>query len=255
MEVNFVAYLVHLYFFVLPIAIGDTYAAMGLYNKASRNIARCWRIRSSISASKRRMFGSRWPPRLQWGNDSYRREQRATAKQKYEFILRTDLTVPADRAVSRQVRRHQATAAEVIKELKRQPHAPVNPQVAAIIAQAAMRLKYLAQNFNFFGIGADYAPVFRFKYLQSAATYMADNAIEAERTFIGYRSTAENQKIEHIQLQSAVDINQTALAIENKRMEDAALEVEAARRTREYAEVRSKMPTMRSPNGTPRAAS
>ena len=41
-------------------------------------------------------------------------------------------------------------------------------------------------------------------------------------------------------MESAVDVNQAALAIENKRMEDAALEIEAARRTREYSEVRKK---------------
>ena len=67
---------------------------------------------------------------------------------------------------------------------------------------------------------------------------MADNAIEAERTFISYRSNAETQKMERMQLESAVEVNKAALAIESKRMEDAALEVEAARRTREYSELR-----------------
>ena len=240
-EVNFVAYFVHLYFFVLPMAIGDCYAAMGLYDKALKEYR-------AVLAYPFLNLGIEAPyvwlkmadAYLQWGNSLYRREQRAAARQKYEFILRGDLTVPASELYQGKFSSLQAATAEVIKELKNQPHGPVNPKVAAIITQAAMRLKYLAQNFNFFGIGIDYAPVFRFKYLQSVATYMADNAIEAERTFIGYRSTAENQKIEHMQMQSAVDVNQAALAIENKRMEDAALEIEAARRTREYAEVRKK---------------
>ncbi|HEX8872141.1 MAG TPA: hypothetical protein VF758_05210, partial [Candidatus Acidoferrum sp.] len=240
-DVNFVAYFVHLYFFVLPISIGDSYAAMGLYDKALkeyRSVLAYPFLNLGIEAPYvwRKMADAY----LQWGNSLYRREQRNAARQKYEFILKGDLTVPGSELYQGKFGSMQASAGEVIKELKNQPHGPVNPQVAAIITQAAMRLKYLAQNFNFFGISADYAPVFRFKYLQSAATYMADSAIEAERTFIGYRSTAENQKIEHMQMQSAVDVNQAALAIENKRMEDAALEIEAARRTREYAEVRKK---------------
>ena len=147
--------------------------------------------------------------------------RRQIREQKYEFILRADLTVPSSSSELYQGKfaNMQAAAAEVVKELKNEPRGPVNPKMAAIIAQAAMRLKYLANNFNFFGIGADYAPIFRYKYLQSVATYMADSAIEAERTFIGYRSTAENQKIEHMQMESAVEVNQAALAIENKRME------------------------------------
>ncbi len=240
-EVNFVTYFVHLYFFVLPIAIGDSYVAMGLYDKALKEYR-------SVLAYPFLNLGIEAPyvwlkmadAYLQWGNSSYRREQRAAARQKYEFILLTDLTMPSSELYQGKFASMQASAVEVIKELKNEPRGPVNPKVAAIITQAAMRLKYLANNFNYFGIGADHAPIFRYKYLQSVATYMADSAIEAERTFIGYRSTAENQKIEHMQMESAVDVNRAALAIENKRMEDAALEIEAARRTREYAEVRKK---------------
>jgi hypothetical protein len=240
-EVNFVTYFVHLYFFVLPIAIGDSYAAMGLYDKALkeyRSVLAYPFLNLGIEAPY--VWQKMADAYIQWGNSLYRREQRAAAREKYEFILLTDLTVPSTELYQGKLGIMQAPAAEVIKELKNEPRGPVNPKVAAIIAQAAMRLKYLANNFNYFGIGADYAPIFRYKYLQSVATYMADSAIEAERTFIGYRSTAENQKIEHMQMESAVDVNKAALAIENKRIEDAALEVEAARRTREYAEVRKK---------------
>jgi hypothetical protein len=239
-EINFVAYFVHLYYFVLPIAIGDSYAAMGMYDKALveyRSVLAYPFLNLGIEAPY--VWLKMADAYLQWGNTLYRREQRVAARQKYESIVRADLSLPPTSELYKgKFAPLQAAATEVINELRQQPHAPTNPKMAAVITQAAMRLKYLAHDFNYFGIGADYAPVFRFKYLQSVATYMAESAIEVERTFIGYRSTAENQKIERMQLESAVDVNKAALAVENKRMEDAALEVEAARRTREYAEVR-----------------
>ena len=240
-EVNFIAYYVHLYYFVLPIAIGDTYVAMGLFEQG---IAEYRSVLSypflNLGIEGRYLWLKIAEATLQWGNTLYRREQRTAAAEKYGRILAPNRTVPTGSNL------YQGTAfaplvavvGEVAKSLRGEPHAPFNPRVGTVIVQAALRQRYLAQGFNFLGIAADYAPVLRFKYLQSVATYMADNAIEAERTFISYRSNAETQKMERMQLESAVEVNKAALAIESKRMEDAALEVEAARRTREYSELR-----------------
>ena len=241
-DVNFVSYFVHLYFFVLPIAIGDSYAAMGLYDKALKEYRSVLTYPFlNVGIELRYVWLKMANAYLRWGNTLFRREQRVAAREKFERIVRTDLTAPPGSELYQgKFAPMLADLTEVVKELKGQAHAATNPNVAAVVTQATIRLKYIAQNFNFFGIGVDYAPVLRFKYLQSVATYLADSAIEAERTFIGYRSTAETQKIERLQLESAVDVNKAALDIENKRMEDAALEVEAAKRTREYSEVRKR---------------
>jgi hypothetical protein len=240
-EVNFVAYFVHLYFFVLPIAIGDCYVAMGQYAKGLAEYrATLGYPFLNLGIEARYVWLKMADAYLQWGNSLYRRDQPNAAKGKYEMIVLTDGTLPAASELYQHAKfaPPRADAAEVLKELTGQPHALTNPRIAAAIAQASMRLRYIAHGFNFFGIGPDDAPVLRFKYLQSVATYLADSAIEAERTFVSYRSTAESQKMDHMQLQSALDVNQAALAIEQKKMEDAALEIEAARRTREYAELR-----------------
>ncbi|MDB5893695.1 MAG: hypothetical protein JWQ88_1226 [Rhodoferax sp.] len=238
-EVNFVAYFVHLYFFVLPVAIGDCYVAMGQYE---RGLAEYRAVLPypflNLGIEARYLWLKMAEAYLQWGNSLFRRGQGVPARQKYEAILLTNRTLPNGELYQGKFASVHNDALEVLKQLAGQPHAPTNPRMTATITQAAMRLRYLAQGFNFYGIGPDEAPVLRFKYLQSVATYLADSAIEAERTFVSYRSTAENQKMDHLQLQSAVDVNQAAAAIENKKLEDAALEIEAARRTREYAELR-----------------
>ncbi len=240
-EVNFVSYFVHLYFFVLPIAIGDCYLAMGMYPNAISEY-------QSVLAYPFLNLGIEAPfvwlklanAHLKWAETLFRRGLAADAKTKYERIITTAGVVPIGSPLyaPAQFSSLRTAAAEVAKEIKDLPHAAVNPKVAEAVIAAYTKLQYIAQGFNFLGLPPDYAPIFRFKYLQNAATYLADNAAEAERSFITFRSTAENQKLEHMQLQNAADVNQVALQIEQKRMDDAALEVEAATETREYAELR-----------------
>jgi hypothetical protein len=78
----------------------------------------------------------------------------------------------------------QSVAAEVVKELKGETHLPTNPKIAAIIVDAHIQLRKIAQGLNFLGLADDHFSIFRFKYLQAAANYLADNAIQSERTFI-----------------------------------------------------------------------
>lgn len=240
-EPNFVSYFVHLYFFVLPIAIGDTYLAQGRFSNALqqyRSVLAYPFLNAGIEAPYvwLKMAGAY----LQWGDRLFRRGADAAATSKYEQIIGPDLGVPA----SSEIYAHpkltalRTTVTEVAKELRGEAHQATNPRVGQLVASAVTRLRYLGHGLNFFGIADDHAPVFRFKYLQSVATYMADSAIEAERTFISFRSSAESQKMESMQLQGALDVNKAALAVEQKRKEDAALEVEAGKRTREYAETR-----------------
>lgn len=241
-ETNFVAYLVHLYYFVIPISLGDTYLAMGRYQKAIdsyRAVLTYPFLNASIESAYVWMKLARvW---LAWGNSLYRGDQPAAAKAKYEEIVLTNLNVP----VSGSLYQHAllqpmvATVTEIAKELRNQPHGAINPEVATIVTEAFMRLSGIAAHLNFLGLAADSVPIFRFRYLQSVATYMADAAVQAERTFVSFRSGAENQTIEHMQLQSAVDVNRAALDIENRRVDELALEVRAAEQTRAYAQLRA----------------
>jgi hypothetical protein len=238
---NFVAYVPHLFFFVLPVAIGDTYAAMGMYQAAldeySKALAYTF-INTEIEAP------FVWVRMAQacvgWGDRLFRQQAADAARQQYEKVIASDLSVPADSPLYRAapMAAMSSAVAEVAKELSGQPHAEVSPKVAELVTQAYLQLRKIAGDLNFFGLGPDDYPVFRFKYLQAAANYMADNAVQTERTFVSFRSTAESQKLERIQLESAFDINQAALAVEQTRLVDAALEVEAAQEIRELAELR-----------------
>lgn len=240
-ETNFVAYVPHLFFFVLPIAIGDTYLALGQYANAISEYQKALAypfLSQGIEAAY--VWNALSKVHLTWGDALFRQELPEEAKARYEQIIKTDLTVPLASPLYQAafMAPMRTAAAEVVKEIQGQPHAATNPKVAAAIMQANLQLQKIANGLNFLGIGPDEYPIFRFKYLEQAANYLADNAIQTERTFISFRSTAENQKLERIQLENAVAVNRTALQIEQTRLADTALEMQAARQTREYSELR-----------------
>lgn len=239
-DTNFVAYIPHLFFFVLPISIGDTYAAMGMYQQALDEYTKALAypfINAGIEAPY--VWLKMAKAALDWGDRLFRQEASADAKVQYEKVIGTDLSVPTGSPLYQgALASMRDGATETAKEIQGQAHADVNPKVAELVTRAYLQLQKIANGLNFFGLGPDDYPVFRFKYLQAVANYMADNAVQTERTFISFRSTAESQQLERIQLENAVDVNKAAIAVERKRLEDAQLEVEAASETRQLAELR-----------------
>jgi hypothetical protein len=237
---TFVAYLTQLYFYTLPLAIGDTYAALGRYQQAisyyTGVLSYPW-LNAAIEGAD--LWQRIAKAQLAWGDELFRRQLPSAARPHYEQIIILPFAIPASPlyqpaafATSR------AQADEVAKSLLGQPAAAVNPKLAELVTAAARQLLKIDAGLNILGLSEDYAPVLRFTYLQSAANYLTDNAIQAERTFIQFRSQAEQQKFERIQLENAVALNEAALAVEQKRTEDAALEVEAAQRTQKLTELR-----------------
>jgi hypothetical protein len=239
-ETNFVAYIPHLYFFVLPIAIGDTYHALGRFQKAIdeyRSTHAYPFLNRGIEVPY--VWLKMAKTALAWGDQLFRQNQPAAAKVQYEKIINTDLTVPNNSPLYQAAAMvpMRAIALDVVKLIRGQA-ASVNPAVASLIMQANIQLRKIAQGLNFLGLGVDEFPILRFKYLQGVANYLADNAIQAERTFMQFRSTAESQKMDRIQLESSVALNETALRVEQKRLQDASLDITAAQQNRDLANLR-----------------
>ena len=250
-ETNFVAYIPHLFFFVLPVAIGDTYLALGRYSKALDEYKGALAypfLNTNIEVPF--LWLRMAKVYLRWGDDLFRQDLQSRrgitgsrtpdAKSRYEQIIRTDVSVPLASPLYQPgaMTSMRTTVGEVAKKLKGEPHAAFNSKVAELVTQAHIQLTKIAQGLNFLGLAPDHFPILRFKYLQAAANYLADNAIQAERTFVNFRATAENQKLERIQLENAVELNQAALDVENKRLEDAALERTAAQQGLDYTKLR-----------------
>ncbi|UOB07645.1 hypothetical protein MQE23_00425 [Streptomyces sp. HP-A2021] len=231
---TFVAYIPHLFFYVLPLAIADTYAALGQYRSAFDGYTG---VLSYPSLNENLEAANLWQRmasvQLRWGDDLFRRGDTAGALTHYETIAVLPGTVPAASplyspaafAVSK------AAAAQVLAQLTGQPAGSVNPRLAQLVTAAFTQLTKIDAGLNFLGLSDDFYPVGRFRSLQAAANFFADAAVTAERTFIQFRTQAEQQKFERLQLESAVQLNEAALAMENARLADAALDSKAAAQT------------------------
>jgi hypothetical protein len=239
---NFVAYIPHLYFFVLPMAIGDTYAKLGMWQDALDQYGSVRAYPYLNTAVERPYLWLRMAQvYLDWGDQLFRRGDTAGARQKYEQIVATDLTLPTTSLLYQGsvMATMVPIAQQAIARIEGEAHEPVNPRIVQAIMSAHIALQRIAAGLNFLGLRPDDAPIFRFKYLQAVANYLADNAVQAERSYIQFFSTAEAQKLERLQLQNAVELNQAAVAVEQERLADAALEQQAARRSREYTQMRA----------------
>jgi hypothetical protein len=239
---TFVAYIPHLFFYVLPLAIGDTYAALGQYQNALDNYSS---VLSYPFLNTELEVPDLWQRMAKvesrWGDDLFRRDDPDNAKLHYETIVVLPGTVPTASLLYQPppfaAMKDQAT--QVVNALTGQPATPVNPNVSSIITSAFAQLTKIKAGLNFLGLAPDYAPVGRFRALQAAANYLADGAVAAEQGFIQFRSQAEQQKFERLQLENAVKMNEAALAIEQARQADAALELQAASETRQLTQLRA----------------
>jgi hypothetical protein len=238
---TFVAYIPHLFFMVLPISIADTYKALGQYSQAVAHYQSVLKYPYLNRALEGMDLWQRLAAtQLAWGDELFRRGSPAAARPHYAQLVDVPYAVPTTSPLYASVAFSAVLphAQETVKQLLGQPYGSINPRIAEAITAAARQLLKIDSGLNILGLSADYAPVLRFTYLQSAANYLADNAIQAERTFVQFRSQAEQATFERMQLENAVALNDAALQVEIKRQEDAALEVEAAAETLALTQVR-----------------
>lgn len=237
---NFVAFIPHLFFYILPIAIGDVYLEIGRYDNALEEY-------KSALAYPYLNHGIELPfiwlkiahTFLRWGDELFRRKKSTEAQSKYSEIITTELTVPTSGILYTGIMAGmKAIASKAIAQIQGNASGEVNPKVGEAILQSNIQLKKIQQGLNFLGLSNDYFPIFRFKYLQAIANYLADNAVQAERAFMNFRATAEAQTMERMNLQNSAAVYQASVDLESKRLEEADLEKNGATLTREYAEQR-----------------
>lgn len=239
-----VAYLPHIYFFVLPMSIGDCQAAMGAYEQAERSYLAALRypfLNETVEVVK--LWTRLAELYLAWGDTLYRAagdDLAATgpAAQRYQQLVGADGGVPAGSPLYADGR-FAGLAARVGALLAAADPAQVeeNAAVALPIARARLRLGQLRAGFNFLGFAPDHVPPFSFEHLQTTARYLAQHAATLEQSYIQFKSQAENEEFRLDQMDQQVDLAAASVRLEESGVREAQAGRRVAEQSADYAAV------------------
>jgi tetratricopeptide (TPR) repeat protein len=220
---NFVAHLAHIQGFTIPMSFGDCYLEMGEFDVALEwyQKARDYQfLNRSIEAPV--VWLKMGNTLLRFGHFLLKSGDKPEAKRQYEKIVR--LTAPELDPAS------PLYVSPVFDDLKAQVQAiltapqPLNPEthnpaIAAVLLLAQLNLQNIAAGIDLplLSLEREQVPVFTFQYLQNVARYFADHAIQAERTYISFKTSAEQEEFTRTMLENAVDLERANEALEQKR--------------------------------------
>lgn len=240
-----VAYLTHIYFWVIPMAIGDCHAALGSYEEAESEYLSTLNYRylnevvESVNLWVR--LGELYND---WGDRLYRAARNnidhfGRAREKYENVLSLNNTININSPLYSHAKfaplRNRASG--IIQQVFRD-RLPLddNPRIGMILAHARMQLTKINANLNFLGMSV-HIPPFSFEHLQNVARYFAQHAAQVEQMYIQFKSTAENEELREDQMAQQVDLAAASVELERRGLDEAQEGVEVAQANAAYADV------------------
>lgn len=240
-DVSFGARLGHLYGFTLPMSIADCHlqldefpAALEWYDKARRYAFLNRTIETPVLWLKIANAV------LALGHDRYAAGDILGAQAEYRKIVQlehpeVDPASPLYTPPFGSMR----TAVEAILTAP-EPIDPDthDPAVATVVLLARMNLANIAAGIDLplLSLQREQTPVFTFEYLQSVARYFAEHAISAERTYINFQSTAEQEQFTRSMLENAIALEQSNELLEKKKVQVAAEQRDAMRANLRHAQ-------------------
>ena len=241
LETNFIAYIPHTYGFTLPLSLGDCHLELGDYEEAISwyEKARDYPYLNQVIEAPM-VWLKLANAYLRWGHFLFEGGQKAEARTRYEQIVRlTDpILDPASPLYKSPVFDGLAAQVQAILAAP-QPLDPEvhNPSIASVVLLAKLNIQNIQDGIDFplLSLAREQVPVFRFDYLQNAARYFAEHAIQAERTYINFKTSAEQEEFQRAMLQNAVDLEAANEQLEIKKVEIAQEQKEAIEANQAYA--------------------
>jgi hypothetical protein len=238
---QFVTYLAHAGGFILPLALGDTYFALGDYDQASSFYLKVRDYRYlNLSIERPLVWRKLANVYLQQANRLYRDQRPAEAKQKYELIVKVnngsfDLSGPL---YSGKFEPLKADTLDFLNSQDRIAFAAMDYARRLIILEALTNLNQILNNINYLGFPNDIIPIHSWRYLQNVARYFANQAIQAERSYIDFKNRSEQEEYTRLLLEQDVDAQRAAFDIELMRVNVAEEQARASRLASELSNLR-----------------
>ncbi len=196
-------YLGHVYGYVLPLKIGDCFHELGQYAEAETSYLQAagyGSLNSTIEASQIWVRLAR--NTLERANTLYQAENLPAARAEYEKIITRTQQVPTSALYTTAPLADPANEARtLIAGIGNDPLPEVNPEIAAIMLDALAQLTQLAAGLDYYGLLL--SPIHTFEFLQQVSRGFAQQAIQAEREFINFKSREELEAASRRELESA----------------------------------------------------
>ncbi|MEZ0112494.1 hypothetical protein ABH920_006516 [Catenulispora sp. EB89] len=226
---DFVLSLAHTFYFIIPMGLGDCYAALGDWPNAETcylQAAAYQYINTQIEAPQ--LWAKIAALYVAWGDSLYRNDDPPSALPIYERIVTQAGAVPnsvlytttgigAGAQVARAV---IPTLAQLIGN-PAAVAAVTSPAIVGPIIDAFVKLGQIKAGLDFHGHWAPSVPIWTFEYLQEVAGQFCQLAVTVEQNVINYWDRADQAQLTRLQLtQHVADCQAEAAA--------ATLQVQAA---------------------------
>ncbi|MFB7998967.1 hypothetical protein ACFC4G_39860 [Streptomyces sp. NPDC056002] len=229
----FVTYLCHVREFILPLALGDTYFALGDYERAATYYVKARDYPYLNETIERPMLWARLARTyLTWAEQLYRQREPAEARVRYEQIVAIlgdgsySLTGPLYEGGFAPLR--QATLS-FLQASDRLNFNAIDYSRRILVLEALNHLTQILQGINYLGLPEDIVPIHDWRYLQNSARYFANQAIQAERAYVNFKSTAEKEELTRVQLEQAVDAQRAAMTVDQEKLKATQAQFDVAR--------------------------
>ena len=249
-----VAYLPHMYFYIIPIAMADCEIGMGKLNAA---VTRIMDVLKYPFLNADLEVVSIWfklaDCYLDLGDESYKNAKDIiaryiTPKKWYEKIVRSNGTIDVNSPLYKNPK--FARIKKRIQDILAGPSSFIsadgattlneNPAILWRLREAETMLSQIKFKLNYFGFTKNYIPPFSFEYLQDTSRYFAQHASQMEQKYIQYKSTAENEELRFDQVTQQVELAQESVLLEQRGVAEAQAGIEVSETNRDYAETRRK---------------
>lgn len=241
-SLQMVAYGPHMYFFVIPMAIGDCLAGLGSLEEAEQTYCDTLLYPYiNLAYEAVALWTKLADVYLARGDAAYRAARDdvsafAEARAHYEQIVRTDGTLDLGSALYADATfAGMRTRVQAVLAAANPAAVSENPDVVTRVLSARVKLGQIAAGLNFFALAPDYLAPFGWEYLQSTARYFAQSASQIEQRYVQFKSTAESEELHGEQLTQQADVAAQAVVLEERGLAEAQAAVDVAQASLDYA--------------------
>jgi hypothetical protein len=239
-----VAYLPSMYFFVIPMAIGDCLVGLGNLEEAAATYAGVLvypYINKTYEIPK--LWSKLASVYLAMGDRDYRNAaddvtKFPAAKVDYERIIKSDSTLDVTSPLWADARfAGMKTRVNAFITAGFPATIADNPDILSKVAEARLRLQQINSGLDYFGLAVGYLPPFSWEYLQNTAKYFAQQAAQMEQRYIQYTTAGEDETLRRQQLQQQADVAAQTVVLEQRGRDEAQASVAEAQAGLHYAQV------------------